>query len=248
MQTVRWSFNPAPAATVATALLLPLLLSLGFWQLDRADQKQAVFDDHLARVSAAPLDLNAVLPTGTAPDEYVWRRATLRGSYADTAVFLLDNQVRNGQPGYFVLAPFETGGGASLIVNRGWIAAGAYRDEVPALEQPAGTYSLTGTITAYPSPPGIRLDGDEASVEQMAPGIYRVQVISRQLVEQVLGRDQYPYVLQLGPEAPTGFLRDWPQPGSGRERHLGYAFQWFSLAAALAIIYIAVNLKRRPAE
>ena len=247
MQTAKWSFRPGPAATLATALLLPLLLSLGFWQLDRADEKQALFNDYNARVSAGPVDLNTL--TAVQKDDILWRKATLRGKYLQTGVFLLDNQVVKGRVGYHVYALFEPeGDGSRVIVNRGWIAAGAYRDEIPVIPKAADRVTLTGIITGFPSPPGIRLDSGRPPAERMGPDSYRMQTITQASVQALLDQPVSAYVLRLDPASPTGLVREWPEPGSGKERHLGYAFQWFSLAAALVSIYIAVNLKRRKVD
>lgn len=245
MQTVKWSFTPGLAATLATALLLPLLLTLGFWQLNRAAEKQALFDDYIARTSARPLDLNAVIPSPPPADTLLWKRAELRGEYADAGTFLLDNQILNGVPGYFVYSLFEAEDtGKRVVINRGWAAAGIYREQVPAIPGQAGRVTLTGTVTAFPAPPGIQLAGVDQNLERMAPGVYRMQAISQQHLEQVVGGPVFGQILRLDPASPTGLLREWLEPGSGKERHLGYAFQWFSLAAALLIIYVSVNLKR----
>jgi surfeit locus 1 family protein len=53
-----------------------------------------------------------------------------------------------------------------------------------------------------------------------------------------------PYELRLAAEAPSGFARQWPEPGSGHERHLGYAWQWFAMAATVAVLYLLLNLRR----
>ena len=53
-----------------------------------------------------------------------------------------------------------------------------------------------------------------------------------------------PHIIKLEPESEGGFNRDWREPGSGKEKNLGYAFQWFAMASALLIIFLAVNLKK----
>jgi surfeit locus 1 family protein len=44
-------------------------------------------------------------------------------------------------------------------------------------------------------------------------------------------------VQQAGP-ASEGLLREWPQPASGADKNYGYAFQWWSLAVLIAILYV----------
>ena len=53
----------------------------------------------------------------------------------------------------------------------------------------------------------------------------------------------------LGADQPDGFIRDWKaHAGFGPTRHQGYALQWFSLSAALLVIYVVVNARRASAD
>ncbi len=57
-------------------------------------------------------------------------------------------------------------------------------------------------------------------------------------------------VQQAGPPS-QGLLRQWPQPGSGAEKNIGYAFQWWAIAAVIAILYAWFQLvlpRRRQAR
>ena len=35
-----------------------------------------------------------------------------------------------------------------------------------------------------------------------------------------------------------GLLREWPQPASGAGKNIGYAFQWWAIAAVIAVLYV----------
>jgi surfeit locus 1 family protein len=241
-----WTFNPGLIPTLATLTIFPLLLTLGFWQLDRAEQKQAIFDDYIKTSSRVPSDINEVINQGPSDENIVWRHGVLAGSYVDTKVLLLDNQVLSGTAGYHVYQPFQASGTDQwILINRGWVGAGSYRDTVPEFAGTEGPFDLTGVITAFPSAPGIVLDDHAMGREEMTPQVVRLQMITRQTAEQILGHTLFPYVFRLGADSPSGLVREWPQPGSGKERHLGYAFQWFSLAVVLLVIYISLNLRRR---
>jgi surfeit locus 1 family protein len=52
-------------------------------------------------------------------------------------------------------------------------------------------------------------------------------------------------VIQLDPDAPGGYVRDWPRPDERADRHRSYALQWFGFAAASLGIW-AYFLIRRP--
>lgn len=246
MHTVKWTFKPGLIPTLATLFIFPLLLTLGFWQLDRADQKQALFDDYIKTSSLMPADIKEVMNQVSPDENIVWRHGVLAGSYVGTKVMLLDNQVLSGTAGYHVYQAFQASGTDQwILINRGWVGAGSYRDTIPDIAGAEGPVDLTGAITDFPSAPGIVLEGQATGREEMTPRVVRLQMITQQSAEQILGHTIFPYVFRLGADSPSGLVREWPQPGSGMERHLGYAFQWFSLAVVLLVIYISLNLRRR---
>jgi surfeit locus 1 family protein len=105
--------------------------------------------------------------------------------------------------------------------------------------------TLTGSIR-QPPPPGIVLG--ENIPEPVAPGVTRLQRLELDVLAHSYQGRLLPYELRLDGESASGFVRRWPEPGSGRERHLGYAFQWFAMAVAVAVIYLVLNIRRRGSE
>jgi len=232
-------FRPRAVPTLVASVLFGVLLSLGFWQLDRAAQKAALHETFLERGRAPPVDLAsdaAVVDAGA----MIWKRANLRGRYDPTVIYLLDNQVHAGQAGYLVYGAFVLDGAeARVLVSRGWVPAGTDRAAPPVVVTPSDALALEGLAKPVPRTPVLR----ETPPEMLAPGVLRVQHIDLTATGAAQGWKLLPYEVRLeGPEA--GFVRDWPAPGSGRERHLGYAFQWFALAAVLFVIWLVVNFRR----
>jgi surfeit locus 1 family protein len=41
-------------------------------------------------------------------------------------------------------------------------------------------------------------------------------------------------------------VRAWQPSTFPPERHLGYAITWFALAATVAVLFVALNLRRAP--
>lgn len=246
MQIGVWSFQPGLVPTLAVLATLPLLLTLGFWQIDRADQKQALFDSYEHRYSLEPVDLNRETSFWKNTDEMLWRRCVVSGKYADSSHFLLDNQVLNGRAGYFIFAPFQIDQTDTwVLVNRGWIPAGDYRDSLPDIDMPRNQVPIKG-IAKHPQTAGILLS-EHQTEEHMGNGIIRMQNIDLNEIEKIIGHALLPYVIRLETGSPTAYTTTWPRPGSGMEKHLGYAFQWFALAAVLLVLYIYTNTRRRPA-
>ena len=93
-----WEFSPGLIPTLAVILLLPLLLSLGFWQMHRAVAKQQLLNQFAQRSQQAPQPL--------ADYEPVYTPVQVTGYYDSAHPILLDNRIVNHQAGYDVLVPF----------------------------------------------------------------------------------------------------------------------------------------------
>jgi surfeit locus 1 family protein len=239
MRIGTFEFRPGLWPTLVTLILLLLLSGLGVWQLQRASWKQALVDAHSARIREPAVALSAVLPV-TANSEY--RNVTVRGHYDLGHQLLLDNRLYRGHAGYQVLTPlFLDDAGTKVLVNRGWVPAGASRAVLPVLDGPAGTVQLTALVKLPPEKI-FRLGADE---EQHAGWPQVIQAIDVAALEARLGYALLPLVLLLDPEDDHGFVRDWqPVYGIKPEKHRAYAMQWFTLAAVLLLIYIGVNSER----
>ena len=237
-----WKFKPRLIPTIAVVILLPALMSLGFWQLDRAEQKMASYSQYLNKQRMEPVVLNDLAPDIINMDELDWRHVLVHGSYADRRHYLLDNQVLNGRAGYFVYTPFRLYPGETyVLVNRGWLPAGTDRGRAPTIRTQSDLISLNGIIKKAPKT-GILLS-DEI-YELLTQDVVRVQKIDLLDIGRRSGWKFLPFILRLNSTSESGFVRNWREPGSDRNKHLGYAFQWFGLSALLVIIYIFVNMKR----
>jgi len=238
------SFAPPIWAVGLAALGLAAFVSLGCWQLGRAQQKQALLD------AFASGNEDTVDATGVGLDELPrYQRIRLRGAYDATRQILLDNMPSAaGRPGYRVVTPLERADGRGwVLVDRGWVPLGATRDVLPDVAVGAEERELSGTLDGLPVP-GVRV-GPAA-----APGTVgwpRVLLFpTRADVESALGVEVGSRIILLDAGAPDGFERNWrPALGFGPERHLGYAVQWFAFALVAIVLFVALNLQRAdPAE
>lgn len=111
-------FRPGIVPTLVVALLLPLLVSLGFWQLSRGAEKSALLQTYAERRVAEPM-ASTELQYTTDP---AFRRVRLHGQFDAEHSLLLDNSQRNGRVGVELLQPFhDQASGLWLLVNRGWL-------------------------------------------------------------------------------------------------------------------------------
>ena len=236
-----YRFAPALWPSVAFVVIFPILLGLGYWQTQRAYDKQALLEQRAAGELAAPLQLHSSM-TLAGQDRY--RLARVRGRFVPEQQWLLDNRVFGGQPGYHVFTPFQIDGeeAPGLLVNRGWIAVGASREFLPALPVTEGTVTLTGRLD---SPASVGLVLGEVPLHSVADKVL-VQSLDVSALAEARGMRLLRYTLVIDEGQPGGLQYDWtPIPDIGPEKHIGYAVQWFGLATALLIIYVGVNTRRR---
>ncbi len=225
--------------TLATLALLPVLVGLGVWQLDRAEQKLLLQQSYDRRATEPALRLRAVVEDA---ESIRYRRVQVRGDYEPDHQLFHDNRVHQGQAGYHVLTPFRIeGGSVRVLVNRGWLPVGKDRRELPPAPAPAGEIEITG-IVILPPQPGLRL-GAAAPSGPGWPVLW--QNIDLDAVAARLQQPFQPVILLLDPEtAEGGYVRSWPRLETGVMTSQSYAFQWFSMAIALAAIYLLVNTRR----
>lgn len=226
-------FAPALHWTVLALVGVALFVALGRWQLDRADEKRALFEGFAAGAVEA-----VALPAGLGTVQR-YRRVHARGRYDAGRQFLLDNMTRDGVPGYHVLTPLLRDDGSVLLVNRGFMAASGDRAALPALPVEEGPRTVVGRADALPRP----------AVELEAPpGSGWPRLVSFPTMDELaaaLGLRLHPQVLLLDADQPDGFGRDWQPPGMAPDKHIGYAVQWFGLAAAVAVTWLVLSFKPR---
>jgi surfeit locus 1 family protein len=238
-----WTFRPRLAVTLATALLLPLLLALGNWQLHRAAQKTALRADWTERSTMPPLQLSAHDLPYSSPGELFGRHIAIQGRWDTDNQILLDNQVLDGQAGYWVFTPLRIADSASVVlVNRGWLPANPRRESAPDVHLNQREAKVEG-IGAPPPSRGF-LARQELDALLGAAGLLRVQQVDTEDLSQRLGLSLEPWTLRLDPTAPDGYKRQWQPPGLAPERHQAYALQWFLLAALVVGLYVKLNLRR----
>lgn len=225
--------------TLTTVLAIGFLVKLGFWQLDRAGEKQALFDDfNAAQAQAESLEFTP-LPNSTEALARVERyqpvqiTGTLRNDY-----LLLDNQVYDGQVGYQVIGLLQAPDREVLVpINLGWVPVGLDRSVVPSLDLPSAPLTVKGWFYR-PSADGFSLA--EQIVEPNGPP-WRVQRLDFDAISTALALPIASTVVLLSETENYGWPRSWQPQVMSPEKHQAYALQWFSLALALLIVVLLVR-------
>jgi surfeit locus 1 family protein len=230
-------FRPTPLLTIAMIALAALTIALGNWQRHRADEKSAAAALAAAAAHEAPVNLAAAGSDATA---VLYRTVHGAGEYDAAHAVLIDNKVQGGHPGYEVVTPFRLApGDRYVLVDRGWVAQGPTRQQLPSVHTPAGVVEITGRATLPPMRYlELKADTGEGALRQNLD-IDRIAASS--------GLTLLPFVVELSDPVtpPDGLLRDWPQPDFGIERHLSYMVQWYSLAALAIVLWLVLNWRRR---
>lgn len=216
-----------------------LCVRLGLWQQHKAEAKQALQSQLDQRLQEAPI---ALPPEITDLEAWRYRRVSVRGNYDPRYQILLDNQVDGGIAGYHVITPLHVEGReAYILVNRGWIAAPADHQTVPAIATPAGTQELVGQVWLPPS----KFFALEAP--PLGPKWQPVwQNLDMKRYASAVPFAVQPFVVRLEASSDAGgFARNWPRPAERIEMHIGYAYQWYGFALAFAAIYLVLNIRKR---
>ena len=223
---------------------LALFIGLGLWQLQRLAWKEALIAEVAARAGAAALEAPAEADWATLkPEDYEYRHVRVSGIFDashQALVFRALEKPRGkyGGQGYLVMTPLLLPGGASLLVNRGFVPL---ERKGAAETAPAGTVEVTGLLRA-PEPRNMFTPADSPALGQWYT------------------RDPFAIAAALNLPRAAPFTLDAdaaPDPGALPEggetvlafanNHFEYALTWFGMAIALVGVFAAyaVSATRR---
>jgi len=204
------------------ALLLPFLLFLGFWQLDRAEQKRQLLDD-FAEAKRKP----AVSWRDSHLENY--RLVSAEGTFDSEHYWLLDNRVKQGRVGFDVIMPFYSGG-QLLMVNRGWVQGDISRQSLPKFKTPVGSLTIVGRVYRA------QINKPTYATATDWPKIIGY-INTEEMADQISDSDPKG-VLRLQVDSQGALQTGWPEVNVSIEKHLGYALQWFVMSLACVILFL----------
>lgn len=225
---------------------LALLVAAGFarlgaWQLARMHEKEAMLanvQEVLAQRVPQPLSL---ADDGASASGFDW--AAGRGRFADAPAVLLDNQSRGDRAGVRAYRLFEPDAAPPLLVELGWLPLPGDR-AMPSVAAIAGEVDVRGLLLPPPSHGLVAATANRAANDALlataldAPELPRLLGVAK-LPPRVLRLD--PALKDIGYARDLDVLPNTLPPS----RHLGYAVQWFALAAAV-LATAAVLTFRKP--
>ena len=235
------SFNFSLIPLLLYLALVTLLISLGFWQLGRADEKKIFLTKQQVSADKDVISLKSIVDAD--PESLRYRKIEISGRYDKEHQFLIDNQIVNGQAGYFVMTPLLVDGMKNaVLVNRGWVVLNKDRRVLPDVSISTLQVKLLGRVNNFPSV-GFKLDGAEIPADGW-PSV--VQVVDTDILANRLGYSLFPFQVELDITMDDGYQREWRKSEvMPPEKHIAYAVQWFGLAITLTILFIWFGTQRK---
>ncbi|MEZ9256935.1 SURF1 family protein [Vibrio splendidus] len=243
-------------AVVLTVVSVGILIKLGLWQLDRGNEKLRYEQQLSERAQQSSRSLDAVI------SEWKGSRTQAQGSSElpslnglrvdveletpSGLVVLLDNQINQGTVGYVIYMLGEVRfkdennslvAEKQLLIDLGFVAASNDRRELPQL----GNITLPTNMSGRLYTRSVNPLSHELGLENTTPK--RIQNINITALSEYTGQAVLPFVFQ-----PQG-LESWPyellwRPTAMKsEKHFGYSFQWFVMAAVLLFLMLLIGYR-----
>ncbi|MBP0049239.1 SURF1 family protein [Marinobacterium sp. AK62] len=221
---------------VLWVLGVPLLLTLGSWQWQRAEQKQI----WLEQLEQAPATTPDVAVSRLSESDWVPVRFDIE--LLPDKVFLLDNRTWQGRVGYEVVVPARVDEGPYWLASLGWTPAPERRDQLPEVNLQRQWLRVKAVVTRP-------LESITLSGNRFEPGWpRRIQALDMEQINAALSQPVEPLVLHVQTAVNQQVLpREQIYTGIPPQRHTGYAVQWFGLALALSawLIWAGISERRR---
>ncbi|MCW9048229.1 MAG: SURF1 family protein [Gammaproteobacteria bacterium] len=236
MQIKQYQFKATLIPSLITVALLYIMISLGFWQLDRAEYKANIQSLIESKQGTATISLDSIEKQ---EENWLYQPVFVSGKFDLQHQIYLDNQVNNMLAGYSVFTPLKISDDLAILVNRGWLPVGNSRANLPDISVTSEMLRIDGLLSHAPSKT-LLLSDNVNSYLQWPAVLQYVDIIE---IEKQLEYKLLPMIIIMDQSTQTK-LQPLPVKINMRsEKHTAYAFQWFGLSLTLLIIYIVVNTK-----
>lgn len=232
---------------VVTLAAFVVMCKLGFWQLDRAEQKRQQIHQFSQQGEITTQEFAQLIPKIPLQNESELqpitslngRKVNLQGSIVKNTVWLLDNKTYQGKVGYSVIAPLILNGSdLQILVDWGWVSAGKYRTELPNIILP-DEISLTGMLRTT--------DFEQFTLQQEPLSDdwpKRIQSISS-VLKSLDANSVLPVLVYADTNETIQYPQTYKPVVMPPEKHQAYALQWFLLAFTSLVVFAFASYKSR---
>lgn len=235
MIVLGYRFEPKLWAIAITIVFVLIFVELGKWQLSRADEKTARYEQLEEYAKQPAIKLPGVL---IELKDFQYREVEVEGEYLPEYTIFLDSKTYKGRAGYHIITPLKIVNSSVCVpINRGWIATGYDRAVLPQIAEVNGRVKVTGVVVSS------ELRTLELSNTLPTGRVWSNFDLSR--YQEIVNLKMQPIMVLQKDKVEDGLIRDWDKPDSGASKNIGYAIQWFLLAATAIIIFLVLNVKRK---
>ena len=208
-------------------IFVPITISLGLWQIERANEKKVIISNYDKLLVSTPIALQKEQPLEN------WQPIETVGAYQDLVVYE-DNAINSGKAGFKVYHLFQNGDGTFIFVHRGFIERNLIKNNLPRIDTPVGKKNIKGTTLFKQNNTFVK------NIEESDIRIIQEFNASVLIERFPILKDRYlhPFLFNLDVRDADKFQPIEKPVNMTATKHIGYAIQWFGLCAALIILTI----------
>lgn len=217
---------------LSLCLLMSVLISLGFWQLDRAESKRTINREQVLTKASAPIALSDI--SLDAINITPSMRVMVEGEYVNQQSIFIQNQVFQGRRGYEVMTPMVVAGEQRwVLISRGWVPESKDPENIPAL---SGKQELVGEIF-LPNKKSFLL----APTFEQSTWPIKLHHFNFDSISEAYDGNIFPFIIRLDATSPGVLQRHWQTKVLNPGTNTSYALQWFAMALLALVISIVFN-------
>ena len=208
-------------------IFVPITISLGLWQIERANEKKVIISNYDKLLVSTPIALQKEQPLEN------WQPIETVGAYQDLVIYE-DNAINSGKAGFKVYHLFQNGDGTFIFVHRGFIERNLIKNNLPRIDTPLGKKNIKGTALFKQNNTFVK------NIEESDIRIIQEFNTSVLIERFPILKDRYlhPFLFNLDVRDADKFQPIEKPVNMTATKHIGYAIQWFGLCAALIILTI----------
>ena len=208
-------------------IFVPITISLGLWQIERANEKKVIISNYDKLLVSTPIALQKEQPLEN------WQPIETVGAYQDLVIYE-DNAINSGKAGFKVYHLFQNGDGTFMFVHRGFIERNLIKNNLPKIDTPLRKKNIKGTALFKQNNTFVK------NIEESDIRIIQEFNTSVLIERFPILKDRYlhPFLFNLDVRDADKFQPIEKPVNMTATKHIGYAIQWFGLCAALIILTI----------
>lgn len=224
---------------ILVTVLVATMVFLGFWQMNRLDQKRTFNATVTERTQVPTIPIQDALAESSDVNNLEWRIVTATGRYLPDQEVTIINRSLDAIAGYSPLTPLELQDGTVVFVNRGFVLL---NQQIPPMND--------AEITVLGFLRKTQTRGTLGAIDSTDPSTTEFHRVDLELISQRIENTSQSMYVQLIEQSPA-LLSEWPAPAVlpdlDEGPHFSYAMQWwfFSLVALTGWIVVVRRALRK---